>query len=438
MSARGFVVSAMRSGEGKTVITAGLIAALAGRGHRVRAAKNGPDYIDPLFHQAASGAPSVNLDSWAMPPPLLDDLVGEAAGSSDLLVIEGALGLFDGVAAEPGQRGATADIAARFGLPVVLVADITGQSQTVAAVLRGMRDHEAGVRIAGVILNRVASERHQRLVADAIAAVGIPLLGAVPREAALGLPERHLGLVQAGEHDDLAERIAGIGDVIARHVDLGAIEALAVPPRIATAAAAGPALPPPGQRIALASDAAFSFLYPHVVAGWRHAGAEIHPFSPLADEPPREDCDACWLPGGYPELYAARIAAATGFLDGLREFARTRPVHGECGGHMVLGRALVDAHGDAHEMAGLLSHTTSFATRRLHLGYRSARLAADHPLGGAGGRIRGHEFHYSTLAEPGSDAPFARLSDARGEDLGPEGGRRGLVSGSYFHAIAGG
>lgn len=439
MSARGFVISAMRSGEGKTVVTAGLIAALVARGHRVRAAKNGPDYIDPLFHKAASGAPSVNLDSWAMPPRLLDGLVQEAAVSSDLLVVEGALGLFDGVVGEAGRRGATADLAARFGLPVVLVADITGQSQTVAAVLRGMRDHEAGVRVAGVILNRVASERHRRLVADAIDAVGIPLLGAVPREAALGLPERHLGLVQADEHDDLAARITGIGETIARHVDLAAIEALAAPPRIALeGAAAGPALPPPGQRIALASDAAFSFLYPHVVAGWRQAGAEIHPFSPLDDEPPREDCDACWLPGGYPELHAARIAAATGFLDGLREFARTRPVHGECGGHMVLGRALVDAHGDAHEMAGLLSHTTSFATRRLHLGYRNARLAADHPLGGAGEQIRGHEFHYSTLAEPGADAPFARLSDARGDDLGPEGGRRGFVSGSYFHAIAGG
>jgi cobyrinic acid a,c-diamide synthase len=195
------------------------------------------------------------------------------------------------------------------------------------------------------------------------------------------------------------------------------------------------ALPPPGNRIALARDEAFSFIYPHVIDGWRRANAEIVAFSPLADQPPPDDCDACWLPGGYPELHAGRLAAAARFRDGLLEFAGTRPVHGECGGHMVLGEWLEDASGEHHRMAGLLSHATSFAKRRLTLGYREAHLLADSALGPKGATVRGHEFHYSTLVEAG-DEPLAALFDAQGMPLGATGGRRGKVSGSYFHAIA--
>ncbi|MQT13420.1 cobyrinic acid a,c-diamide synthase [Rhizobiales bacterium Sp-1] len=195
------------------------------------------------------------------------------------------------------------------------------------------------------------------------------------------------------------------------------------------------AIRPPAQRIALARDAAFSFVYGHLIAGWRAAGAEIVPFSPLADEPPPEDCDLCWLPGGYPELHAGRLTAATRFRDGLRAFAATRPVHGECGGYMVLGQGLIDAGGARHEMAGLLGLETSFATRKLHLGYRRAVLAADGPLGVAGGALRGHEFHYASVVGTGGDAPFAAVSDANGTDLGPAGTRRGAVSGTFFHMI---
>ncbi|MCX5496657.1 cobyrinate a,c-diamide synthase [Kaistia dalseonensis] len=436
MSARGFILSAIRSGEGKTVLTTALLAALARRGHRVRSAKNGPDYVDPAFHSTASGQPSVNLDSWAMPPALLDALAADAAANADLFIVEGALGLFDGVGGPADARGATADIAVRLGLPVVLVLDVSGQSQTVAAILRGLAGHDPRIRVAGVILNRVASERHHRLIADAVAPIGLPILGSMPRDAALALPERHLGLVQAGEHPDPARLIAGLADQVERHVDIDALLALARPLAAATTGPEGPALPPPGSRIALAADIAFSFIYPHVLAGWRQAGAEIVPFSPLADEAPPDDCDACWLPGGYPELHAGRLAAASRFMTGLRHFAQNRPVHGECGGHMVLGRVLIDAQGDAHPMAGLLGHSTSFATRRLHLGYRSATIANDSALGPAGTRIAGHEFHYSTLAEAGQDAPLATITDARGDPLGETGGVRGRVSGSYFHAIA--
>jgi cobyrinic acid a,c-diamide synthase len=435
MTARGLIVAAPRSGSGKTTVTLALLAALKQRGIAVRAAKAGPDYIDTAFHAAATGKPSLNLDSWAMPPALLDAMASKAARDAELLVVEGVMGLFDGTPGQPGRCGATADLAARFRLPVLLVLDVSGQSQTAAAVARGLASHDPAVRIAGVVLNRVGSERHRALVADAIGALNIPVLGAIPRDAGLALPERHLGLVQAGEHGDLAARLDRLAAMAERHLDLDAIMATASP-LACGAPADAPTLPPPGQRIALASDAAFTFIYPHILDGWRRAGAEIVTFSPLADEAPPASCDSCWLPGGYPELHAGTLAAAQQFRRGLAQFAATRPVHGECGGYMVLGEALEDADGVHHAMAGLLGHSTSFAQRKLHLGYREARLIEDGPLGAAGAIVRGHEFHYAALIAPGNDAPFAELADGQGAPLGPAGGHRGRVTGAFFHAIA--
>ena len=434
MTAPGLIVAAPRSGSGKTTVTLALLAAFRRCGLAVQAAKVGPDYIDPSFHEAATARPSFNLDSWAMPPALLDTLVREATAQADLLIIEGAMGLFDGIPAGPRRTGATADLAARFHLPVLLVIDVAGQSQSAAAVLRGFAAHDPEVEIGGVVLNRVGSERHVRLVTEALTPLNIPVLGAIPRDQTLALPERHLGLVQASEHGDLAVRLAQLADLAERHLDLDGFRRLGATPQLSSAEYA--VLPPPGQRIALAQDAAFSFVYPHVLAGWRQAGAELVPFSPLADEAPPEPCDSCWLPGGYPELHAERLAAAETFRAGLAQFAATRPVHGECGGYMVLGQGLVDADGVHHAMAGLLTHATSFAERRLHLGYRAATLLQDCPLGGAGTRLRGHEFHYASLVEAGSDAPLADLFDADGVGLGPSGGRRGHVTGTFFHAIA--
>lgn len=436
----GFVIGAPRSGSGKTTVTLALLAALRRRGVAVRAAKTGPDYIDPAFHAAATGADCVNLDSWAMPPSGLAALAASAGDGADLLVVETAMGLFDGVAAPSGQSGAGADVAARLELPVVLVLDVSGQSQSAAAVARGFATHRADVRVAGVILNRVGSPRHRAQVSDAMAAVGIPVLGALPREPGLALPERHLGLVQAEEHRELGALLERLAEAAEAHLDVPAILALAGELTAAPGVAPmlpPPMLPPPGQRVALARDAAFSFVYPHVLQGWRAAGAEIVTFSPLEDDPPPPGCDACWLPGGYPELHAGRLAAAGRFRLGLASFAETRPVHGECGGHMVLGRALEDAAGTMHAMAGLLGHVTSFRKRKLHLGYRRAVLAQDGVLGMRGARIRGHEFHYASVVEAGPDAPFAILADAAGTDLGPAGGRRGWVTGTFFHAIAG-
>jgi cobyrinic acid a,c-diamide synthase len=220
-----------------------------------------------------------------------------------------------------------------------------------------------------------------------------------------------------------------------RHLDLETIVAMATPlARSRTAHA--PALPPPGQRIALASDAAFSFVYPHVLRAWRDAGAEIVTFSPLADEAPPESCDCCWLPGGYPELNAGALAAAQRFRRGLAQFAATRPVHGECGGYMALGESLEDADGARHAMTGLLSHATSFAERRLQLGYREACLLVDSSLGPAGSIVRGHEFHYATIVSAGSDEALVDLADGQGRRLGPAGSRRGRVTGTFFHAVA--
>ena len=431
---RGILVGAPRSGSGKTTVTLALIAALRRRSLVVRAAKSGPDYIDPAFHAVASGAPVLNLDSWAMPPHLLGRLAADAAAGAALLVVESAMGLFDGVAGPAGRTGAASDLAARLGLPVLLVLDVSGQSQTAAAIARGFATHDPAVRIGGVILNRVGSERHRLGATAAIEAIGIPVLGALPRDSALTVPDRHLGLVQAAEHPDLLALLARLADRAEQHLDLDAILRLAAP--LADHAPLATGLPPPGQCVALAADAAFSFVYAHLVAGWRAAGVEIVRFSPLANEPPPEHCDICWLPGGYPELHAGRLAAAAGFMAGLARFAQTRPVHGECGGHMVLGQGLEDASGARHAMASLLGHSTSFARRKIHLGYREATLLADSPIGPAGVVIRGHEFHYASTTDPGVDAPLAEMRDAAGTNLGPAGGRRGQVTGSFFHAIA--
>ena len=432
----GLLISAIRSGAGKTTVTLGLLAALARRGVRLRAAKAGPDYIDPAFHAVATGAPCINLDSWTMPPPLLQALMARATEKADLVVVEGVMGLFDGVPAMPGRDGSSGSIAAQFRLPVILVLDVTAQSQSAAAVVRGFATHRPDVRVAGVVLNRVGSERHQRLITDAIATLNIPVVGSVPRDAAFALPERHLGLVQAGEHRDLATRIAALADMAEKHLDLDAILALTGQIETTALRSTASALPPPGQRIALASDAAFSFIYPHLLDSWRSAGAEIIRFSPLADEAPPEACDSCWLPGGYPELHAGALVAATAFRTGLARFAQTRPVHGECGGYMVLGEGLEDANGHRHAMTGLLSHTTSFQKRKLHLGYREARLLADSVIGPNGTIIRGHEFHYASLTDIGRDEPLVALTNADGHSLPESGGRRSHVTGTFFHAIA--
>lgn len=432
---KGFLIASVRSGSGKTTLSLGLMAALRARGLAVAPVKCGPDYIDPAFHAAAAGRPGVNLDSWAMTPDQVAGLAAAQGAGADILVAEGLMGLFDGVGHQTGRTGSSADIAAALGLKVLLVLDVTGQSTSAAAVALGTKLFDRRLELAGVVLNRVGSERHRRLAAEAIEAIGLKVFGALPRDTSVVLPERHLGLVQAGETPDLDLRLAALATFAEAHVDidglLASLGALALP-----ATGAVTPLPPPGQRIALARDAAFSFLYPHHLTAWRTAGAEILPFSPLSDEAPDPSADVCWLPGGYPELHAGRLASAERFLSGLRRFSASKPVHGECGGYMVLGAGLIDAEGNRHAMAGLVGLETSFARRKLHLGYRRAKLIADGPLGPAGASLTGHEFHYASLVDRGGDAPLAEVADAHGGMPAADGSRRGLASGSFFHVIA--
>ncbi|MBB4304766.1 cobyrinic acid a,c-diamide synthase [Rhodobium orientis] len=428
----GLVVSAPASGLGKTTVTLGLLRALRDEGLSIQPFKNGPDYIDPAFHRVAAGHASFNLDGWAMGEDLLEAIAAKAAGC-DLVVAEGSMGLYDGtVAPGAGGRGTSAEIAGRFGWPVVLVLDVGGQAQSAAATALGFARHPDAPKLAGVILNRVAGARHEMMIRSEMARLGIAVLGALPRRSDLEMPERHLGLVQAEEHADLEAAIERLAAFIRDHCDLGAIRDAA---RVRRDPPRGGALPtPPAQRIAMAKDTAFSFIYPHLLDGWQAAGAEILPFSPLADEAPDESADLVWLPGGYPELHAARIAAATNFREGLVKHAEDKPIHGECGGYMVLGEALIDADGTRHEMAGLLGLVTSYERRRLHLGYRQARLQAPVPGHEPGALLRGHEFHYSTILEQPDEA-LAEVLDAGGNPVAETGSRRGQVTGSFFHLI---
>ena len=430
----GLVVAAPHSGAGKTTVTIGLMRALSRRRTAVQPYKCGPDYIDPAFHAAATGRPSFNLDTWAMSRATLADLV--ARHPADIAIAEGVMGLFDGVAvAGQTARGATADLAALLGWPVVLVLDVSGQTETAAAVAKGVADYRDDVTVAGVILNRVASPRHLALIMPGFERVGLQVFGALGQEARFELPERHLGLVQAGEMEDIDRRLDALADAIEKAVDVTAVQSAARPASLSADAARH--LKPPGQRIALARDRAFSFMYPHLLERWRADGAEIVPFSPLADEAPDPQADAVWLPGGYPELHGGALSAARRFHEGLRALAaRSVRIHGECGGYMVLGQGIEDTDGRRHAMAGLLQVETSFARRRLHIGYRRARLLVDGVLGGAGTDVMGHEFHYASVLVVGDD-PLVDCRDASGAAVAEAGARRGSVSGTFFHVIDG-
>ena len=425
---RGVIIAAPASGAGKTLVTLALIGALRAGGHRVASAKVGPDYIDPRFHAAATGRDCVNLDPWAMRPGLVRALALNAATAADLLVVEGVMGLFDG--AEDGS-GSTADLACLLGLPVLLTVDARRQAHSVAALVKGFAEFRADCRVAGVILNRVASVRHRAILETALDLIGVPVVGALMEDAGMVMPSRHLGLVQAEEHGNLGALLGRAAASATEGIDLDRFATLAAPLRLTQKPVER--LAPLGGRIAIASDRAFGFAYPHLLDGWKAAGAELRAFSPLADEAPDADADAVFLPGGYPELHAGRIAQNKTFLGGLRKAAeRGALIYGECGGFMVLGEALVDAEGAAHAMAGLLPIETSFARRKLHLGYR--HLEHDGALLWPR-RLAGHEFHYSTIAREEAAEPLFSARDSAGRQIGTLGLKCGRVMGSYAHII---
>jgi cobyrinic acid a,c-diamide synthase len=427
---KGLIVAAPQSGSGKTTVTLGLLRALRRRRVPLAPGKAGPDYIDPVFHEIAAGETCFNYDPWAMRDELILANATLAAQGDRTLVIEAMMGLFDGAADGKGSSG---DLAALLGLPVVLVIDCARMSHSVAALAKGFAQFSPKVLVAGVILNRVGSERHEAMLRDALTKANVAVLGVLPKKDDMVLPERHLGLVQARENPAIDEEIDRVADKVEAGLDLDAI--LRVSRQVVPFAAPAniPRLPPPGQRIAVARDLAFAFSYEHMLFGWRRRGAEISFFSPLADEAPEEGSDAVILPGGYPELHAGRLSAARTFRHGIDlAIGHGAQVYGECGGFMVLGEGLIDADGIRHEMIGALPVVTSFAKRERHLGYRRLK-----PLDGFfwDMPLTGHEFHYSTIESEGDADRLFAAEDAEGRDLGLFGLRRGSVSGSYMHVI---
>jgi cobyrinic acid a,c-diamide synthase len=406
------------------------------RGLRVATAKAGPDFIDPGFHALASGQRCLNLDVWAMRRATVSGLVAELESAADIVLCEGVMGLFDGTGPE-GETGSTAELAQLTGWPVVMIVDAHGQSASIAALLRGFAEHRPGVTLAGVIFNRVSSVRHGRLLAESVArhVPFLACLGTLPFDPRLTLPSRHLGLVPAVEIANAGAVIDRCAAEIGAVVEVDRLLDLARPSTLMAGAGAA-RLPGFGRRIAVARDEAFSFAYPALLNGWRHLGVKVAFFSPLADEPPDCAADSVYLPGGYPELWSERLASVHRFMTGLRQAAADgKPIYGECGGYMVLGEILVDSNGRSWPMAGLLPLATSFAERRLHLGYRYAKLLACNPLGTAGACYRGHEFHYATAIRQGPAAPLFAVEDASGADLGCYGLCRGSVFGSFIHLI---
>jgi len=428
--ASGLLIAAPSSGAGKTTVTLALLRALRIAGRSVISAKSGPDYIDPKFHEAASGAPCVNLDAWAMTSVTLKTLAAGQAGRSGLLVVEGAMGLFDGAA---NGKGSAADLAGVLGLPVVLVVDCAKQAQSVAALMHGFRTFQPDIRVAGVILNRVGSARHESMLRNALSSIEVEVLGTLPRSEELILPERHLGLVQAGEHPGLEAFLDKAAGLCARTIDLDRLQALAAPLDLQGGETAE--LPcPPGQRVAVAHDVAFAFAYPHLLEHWKNEGAELFFFSPLADDAPVPEADAVFLSGGYPELHAGRLGSASAFKSGMKAAASSgKLIYGECGGYMTLGEGLIGADGTRHGMLGLLPLETSFQTRKRHLGYRTLRVLGGLPWAG---KLSAHEFHYASIVgENGRDRLFA-AEDAEGNALDPMGLRSQNVMGSFAHVIA--
>jgi cobyrinic acid a,c-diamide synthase len=434
---RGLILAGTASRTGKTTVTLAALRAMRRRGLSVASGKVGPDYIDPDFHRAATGGFCTNLDTYAMGPGTIQRLLSRLSSSGDYTLIEGVMGLFDGSAS---GEGSTADLAEHTRLPVALVVDVSGQSVSVAAVVKGFRNFRPGVKVEAVILNQVASARHEEMCRAALGGIGCPVVSALPRNPDLSKKHRHLGLEQAEEIPRLEELIERAADWFEAHTDWDLFLSLFDSIRVDEKASPGWGAPPLGSHIAVASDVAFRFFYSHWAAAWEECGAQISFFSPLADEAPRPEADAVFLPGGYPELHAEKISRSGNFLSGLREAARRQvPVYGECGGYMVLGESLRDEAGRVHPMAGLLPIRTTISPPERRLGYRELNLLRDALGEKAGARFRAHEFHYASIEEVQgySDTltPLFEAAGAQGESLGPAGHMKGSVAGSFIHLI---
>jgi cobyrinic acid a,c-diamide synthase len=429
------------SGVGKTTLTMGLIAALTRRGLTVQPFKAGPDYIDPTYHSLAAGRPCRNIDTWMVPPDRMVTLFHQAARQADVAVIEGVMGLFDG-ASYIDEHGSTAEIAKLLGAPVLLILDVGKMARSAGALALGYARFDPGLKPAGFLLNRCGSVGHFEGVKSAIeAATGLPVLGWLPKAAGLHIPERHLGLVPTNERGVLTDFINQAGELVEGHFDLEAILRLAAtqspgkaviePPRPPQ-----PTLPP--VRIAVAHDAAFGFYYEDNFDLLRQAGADLVFFSPLQAETLPPAIDGLYLGGGFPELYAAQLAANHSLLATIRRAHLSGlPIYAECGGFMLLTAAIVDLADIRHPMVGLIPGQVRMQSRLVSLGYRLVEGTADNFLLSAGQTARGHEFHWSQWepADPAEPAPAAFLVRPRRDaaPATPTGFRQGKLVASYIH-----
>jgi cobyrinic acid a,c-diamide synthase len=411
---RAILISATASGQGKTTITAALARSFKRSGQRVKVFKVGADFIDPLLLEQACGSPVQVLDLWMVGQEACSAMLAEAATEADIILVEGAMGLYDG---EPSA----ADLARALGLPVVAVLDVSAMAQTVAAIAMGLRDF-GPAKLVGIIANRVASRRHGEWLAAGLR--DIPLLGSMPSHAA-GLPERHLGLVLPSEIMDLERRLDELADKLELNErawnDIPALAAANAAPHVADS----PLRPLRGKVVAIARDAAFVFIYPANIRCLQMLGASIAWFSPLADEVVPEAADAVYLPGGYPELYGAALSRARRFLSSIRDcHVRGLPILAECGGMMALTDTLLDLKGQSWPMAGLVPGSTRMQARFAGLGLQAWDTGS--------GVLRGHTFHYSTLDTPLSavQRTLTHPKNAAGEAIY----RVGSLTASYFHA----
>ncbi|MFZ5863188.1 MAG: cobyrinate a,c-diamide synthase [Nitrospirota bacterium] len=432
------VIAGTHSGVGKTTVTLALMLALRERGATIQPFKVGPDYLDPTYHALATGLPCRNLDGWMMGEDAVRWSFGRASHGVDLSIIEGVMGLFDG-AGPVSAVGSTAEVATWLAAPVVLVIDASGMATTAAALALGCVQYDRKVPLAGVIFNRVGSARHLAWLKEAVErATPLTVVGGLPEEAGIAIPERHLGLVGADRTiltNDVRSRLASLAR---EWLDLRAVTELAERAPPLDIPAPPTVLPRRGRRIGVARDEAFSFYYPDNLDLLETAGAELIFFSPLRDEALPPCLDGIYLGGGYPELHAARLAAGEPMREAIARFGREgKSIYAECGGLMYLTRALHTLDGARHPMVGLLPGEVRMLARRKTLGYREVEALEDLPHLAKGARARGHEFHYSEwVDEPEPTGELVRayaVAGRRGEPAGVEGYRWRNVVASYIH-----
>jgi cobyrinic acid a,c-diamide synthase len=432
------LIAAPASGSGKTLVSLALTALARRRGQSIQTFKVGPDYLDPQLLSAASGRPCRNLDPLLCGEAWVQHSFQQHGSAADLSLVEGVMGLFDGRG--PSSEGSSAHVAQLLELPVVLVVEASRQAGSVAALVRGFRDHQPQLQLAGVVLNGVGSARHHALLTEALASIAMPLLGALPRHESLELPSRHLGLLPAHELADLEERIGAWADLAQRHLDLDQLWPLlqaAEPAETTTATSRSPRTANEPVRIAIASDAAFHFRYPEASELLMQQGVEVLSWSPLADQPLPEGCQALVLPGGYPELHAAQLAASQRSLQELRRaHQQGLPIYAECGGLLLLGQHLHDKEGGSHAMAGLLP----FRAKRgsLSLGYRSATALGNGLVLQRGDQLCGHEFHRWQLSCSADSTDQLWQLEGWGCPAHPEGWSRLNLHASWLHLHWGG